>query len=71
VIKQASVGMKVIVVRIHQSQMLRQNLVIHADFLFQLLVHYVAPSVFAQMQSHQRMPEWFQLIMAAARTQKR
>jgi hypothetical protein len=51
--------------------MLRQNLVTHVDFLFQLLVHCVAPSVFAQMQSHQRMPGSFQLIMAAARTPKR
>jgi hypothetical protein len=63
--------MKEIVVQIHQLQMLRQSLVTHADFLFQLPDPYEAPLVFAQMQSHLRMPGWFQSIMAAVHTQKR
>jgi hypothetical protein len=54
-IKQASVGMQVIAVQQLRLHRAHQSHAKHADSSYQSQDHYVDPSVYAQMRSHQMM----------------
>jgi hypothetical protein len=69
--RQVSGGMSQIEDLKRQLQPLHQSHVDHVVFLFHLQDHLEKPLVFVQMQSHLRMPEWSQSIMAVVRTLRR